>query len=105
MSILEGAMAMTKEFFVMPEEEKQAYAQDYENGPFQGYKSTLDSFCMTRNLGSQLEYILHPESLSIKDNWPSTPAAYKYMGSPNLSSVKNSLSLYMMSPKVICQVF
>jgi flavonol synthase len=77
MSVLEGAMAMTKEFFVMPEEEKQAYAQDYENGPFQGYKSTLDSFHMTRNLGSQLEYILHPESLSIKDNWPSTPAAYK----------------------------
>ncbi|CAM6015184.1 unnamed protein product, partial [Sphagnum balticum] len=78
-SVLEGAMVMTKEFFDMPEEEKRAYAQDYENGLLQGYKSTLDSFRATRNLGSQLEYILHPESLSIKDNWPSTPAAYKHV--------------------------
>jgi flavonol synthase len=76
-SVLEGAMAVTKEFFSMPEEEKQAYAQDYENGCVQGYKSTLDAFRMTRTLGSQLEYILQPEPLSIKDKWPSTPAAYK----------------------------
>jgi hypothetical protein len=80
-------MAVTKELFSMPEEEKQAYAQDYENGHVQGYKSTLDAFCMTRTLGSQLEYILQPEPLSIKDKWPSTTAAYKYVSSPNLSLV------------------
>jgi isopenicillin N synthase-like dioxygenase len=80
-------MAVTKEFFSMPEEEKQAYAQDYENGRVQGYKSTLDAFHMTRTLGSQLEYILQPEPLSIEDKWPSTPAAYKYVSSPNLSLV------------------
>jgi len=101
-SVLEGAMVMTKEFFDMPEEEKQAYAQDYENGLLQGYKSTLDSFRVTQNLGSQLEYILHPESLSIKDNWPSTPAGYKYISSPNLSSVKNSLSLYIYMCVCVC---
>jgi hypothetical protein len=57
----------TREFFAMLEEEKQVYNLDYEKGSFQGYKSSLVSSHITRNLYSWLEYMLQPQSLRIKD--------------------------------------
>lgn len=73
-------MTVVKDFFSMPEEEKQLVAKDHKNGRLQGYASISQLFQRQAAWSNQIEYILQPHHLiGPEDTWPSRPAGFRYI--------------------------
>lgn len=68
------------EFFLLPQEEKEAYANDPANGRFDGYGTK-----MTKNHDEKVEwidYFFHltaPPSKVNYEIWPKNPPSYRYL--------------------------
>ncbi|PRQ26494.1 putative flavonol synthase [Rosa chinensis] len=77
-SLIEQLQKVGKEFFMLPQEEKEAYANDPANGKFDGYGTT-----MTKNLDEKVEwidYFFHVTAPPYKVNdeiWPRNPPSYR----------------------------
>lgn len=67
-----------EEFFKMPQEEKERYANDPSSGNFEGYGTK-----MTKNLEDKLEWldyffhIMYPPNKVNFDMWPQNPSSYR----------------------------
>ncbi|KAG0576290.1 hypothetical protein KC19_5G069300 [Ceratodon purpureus] len=76
--VLENLMTVVKDFFSMPEEEKQLIAKDHENGRLQGYVPFSQLFQKQAAWSNQIEYILQPHHLvGPEDTWPARPAGFR----------------------------
>jgi flavonol synthase len=78
-SLIQRLQDVGQEFFRLPQEEKEAYANDAATGKFEGYGTK-----MTKNSDEKLEwidYFFHFMSPPSKVNygvWPQNPPAYRY---------------------------
>jgi len=71
-STMNEMLAVAKNFFSLPEEEKLASAADHTKDVPHGYKPMADSFHKTAGWSNVLEYVLRPEHLSpTKEAFPS----------------------------------
>ncbi|CAJ1947666.1 unnamed protein product [Sphenostylis stenocarpa] len=67
-----------KDFFALPQEDKEAYANDPSNGKFDGYGTK-----MTKNLDEKVEWVdyffhlMAPPSKVNLDMWPKHPSSYR----------------------------
>ena len=67
------------EFFKLPQEEKERYANDPSSGKFEGYGTK-----MTKNLEEKIEWIdyyfhlISPPSKVNFEIWPQKPTSYRY---------------------------
>jgi flavonol synthase len=78
-SLIQRLQEVGQEFFGLPQEEKEAYANDAATGKFQGYGTK-----MTKNKDEKVEwidYFFHLMAPPPKVNyavWPQNPPAYRY---------------------------
>lgn len=77
-SLIQRLKEVGQEFFELPQEEKEAYANDAACGKFEGYGTK-----MTKNLEEKVEWIdyyfhvMAPASKVNYDVWPKNPPAYR----------------------------
>lgn len=77
-SLIEELQKVSKEFFMLPQEEKEAYANDPASGRFDGYGTR-----MTKNHDEKIEWIdyffhhIAPPSKVNYDFWPRNPPSYR----------------------------
>ncbi|KAA8538512.1 hypothetical protein F0562_028117 [Nyssa sinensis] len=77
-SLIQGLQEVGQEFFKLPREEKESYANDPSNGKFEGYGTK-----MTKNLEAKVEWIdyffhlMSPPSKVSYDIWPKNPSSYR----------------------------
>lgn len=77
-SLIQRLQNVGKEFFELPHEEKEAYANDPSNGKFEGYGTKI-----ANNLDKKLEWIdyffhiLSPPSKINLHFWPKNPPNYR----------------------------
>lgn len=78
-SLIQRVQDVGQEFFRLPQEEKEAYANDAASGKFEGYGTK-----MTKNKDEKVEwidYFFHFMAPPPKVNyatWPQNPPAYRY---------------------------
>lgn len=76
---IQRLLEVGKEFFALPQEEKEAYANDPSKGKFDGYGTK-----MTKNHEEKLEWVdyffhtMAPPSKVNYDIWPKHPSSYRY---------------------------
>lgn len=89
-SLIRRLQGIGEDFFELPKEEKESYANDPVNGKFEGYGTK-----MTKNHDEKIEwidYFFHMISPASKINyeiWPKNPPCYRYASVPDLSKTKN----------------
>ncbi|KAK4746026.1 hypothetical protein SAY87_012338 [Trapa incisa] len=90
------------EFFSLPIEEKEKYANDQASGKIQGYGSKL-----ANNASGQLEWedyyfhLVFPEDKRDVSIWPNTPADYK-VATEEYARLLRSLATRVMSALSVC---
>lgn len=78
LSLIEQLRGVGEEFFKLPQEIKERYANDPSSGNFEGYGTK-----MTKNLEDKLEWvdyffhIMYPPSKVNLDMWPQNPTSYR----------------------------
>uniref|UniRef100_A0A7N2LRP7 Non-haem dioxygenase N-terminal domain-containing protein n=1 Tax=Quercus lobata TaxID=97700 RepID=A0A7N2LRP7_QUELO len=83
-SLIQRLKEVGQEFYELPQEEKEAHANDAASGKFEGYGTK-----MTKNLEEKVEWIdyyfhlMAPASKVNYDAWPKNPPAYRV----NLSKI------------------
>jgi len=79
-TLIQHLQEVGKEFFALPQEEKEAYANDPSNGKFDGYGTK-----MTKNLEEKVEWVdyffhlMAPPSKVNYHMWPQHPSSYRYI--------------------------
>ena len=79
-SLIQRLKEVGQEFFELPQEEKEAYANEAASGKFEGYGTK-----MTKNLEEKVEWIdyyFHVMASAFKVNydvWPKNPPAYRWV--------------------------
>jgi len=87
-TLIQSLREVGEEFFGLPQEEKEGYANDPSNGKFDGYGTK-----MTKNLEEKMEwldYFFHLISPPSKLNyhmWPKHPSSYRCVYHPNILKV------------------
>ncbi|KAG0564556.1 hypothetical protein KC19_8G120300 [Ceratodon purpureus] len=77
-SLAENTHKLAREFFDLPQEEKEALARDPQNPVSNGYgRQFLTSTNSTEDWQDLFFHHLLPLSIKQKDSWPSKPAAYR----------------------------
>ncbi|TKY46507.1 Flavonol synthase/flavanone 3-hydroxylase [Spatholobus suberectus] len=77
-TLIQRLQEVGKEFFALPQEEKEAYANDPSSGKFEGYGTK-----MTKNLEEKVEWVdyffhlMAPTSKVNYDMWPKHPSSYR----------------------------
>ncbi|KAK7380789.1 hypothetical protein VNO78_33308 [Psophocarpus tetragonolobus] len=77
-TLIQHLQEVGKDFFSLPQEEKEVYANDPSNGKFDGYGSK-----MTKNLEEKVEWVdyffhlMAPPSKVNYDIWPKHPSSYR----------------------------
>ncbi|KAG5040069.1 hypothetical protein JHK82_012208 [Glycine max] len=77
-TLIQRLQEVGKEFFALPQEEKEAYANDSSEGKFEGYGTK-----MTKNLEEKVEWVdyffhlMAPPSKVNYDMWPKHPSSYR----------------------------
>ncbi|KAI4337785.1 hypothetical protein L6164_016160 [Bauhinia variegata] len=77
-TLIQRLQEVGQEFFALPQQEKEAYANDPSTGSFEGYGTK-----MTKNLEEKIEWIdyyfhiMAPPSKANYDFWPKNPPSYR----------------------------
>ncbi|KAK2990097.1 hypothetical protein RJ640_016980 [Escallonia rubra] len=77
-ALIQGVQGVGKEFFELPQGEKERYANDPSTGKFEGYGTK-----MTKNAEAKVEWIdyyfhvISPASKVNYEIWPNTPPSYR----------------------------
>lgn len=78
-TLIQRLQEVGQEFFKLPQEEKEAYANDPSTGKFEGYGTK-----MTKNVEQKVEWLdyffhfMSPKSKVNYDFWPKNPPTYRY---------------------------
>lgn len=78
--LIQRLQEVGQEFFKLPQEEKEAYANDPSTGKFEGYGTK-----MTKNQDEKVEWVdyffhlMSPPNKVNYDFWPKHPPSYRYV--------------------------